>query len=175
MLTTLTAGQILKKKKNNNLLSAELANLHIKGPIETACPHCHQTLILAFLPGSDSNPRLRLNLSLGLSCLDMSVRLGQSGECWQDTCHCWHFSKPHLNWKRSANSRSNSKGNFIRRKHLFRDCTTAIYGADRPQTKPTPSTPPTIYHLGFSSPAYVAKSKGEGYVLGLWTREKNLG
>lgn len=93
------------EEKNNNLLSAELAVLHIKGPIETARLHCHQTLILAFLPGSDSNLRLRLNLSPGLSCLDMSVRLGQSGECWQGACHCWHFSKPHLDWKPSANSR----------------------------------------------------------------------
>lgn len=37
----------------------------------------------AFLPGSDSNLSHELNLNPSLSCLDLSLRLGQSGECWQ--------------------------------------------------------------------------------------------
>lgn len=116
-------------------MSAELANLNIKGPFETCSLHCHQTLICAFLPGSDGNISHRLNLSLSLSCLDISPELGQSEECWQGACHCWHFSKPHLDWRRSTNSHWNFKGNFIKSKDLFSDCMVATFWTGRLQTQ----------------------------------------
>lgn len=121
-------------------LSAELANLHIKGPIEAGSLHRHQTLICAFLPGSGSNLSHGLNLNPSLSCLDMSLRLGQSGECWQGVCHCWHFSKPHLDWKHSANSRWNLKGNFIRRKSLQRLYHGHILGRQASHPNPHPAS-----------------------------------
>lgn len=72
----------------------KLQTFNIKGLIETSPLPYHQTLMYAFLLGSDSNISHKLNLSS--SCLNTSLRLGQSAQCWQDSCHCWHLSKPHL-------------------------------------------------------------------------------
>lgn len=95
----------------------------------------------------------------------MPLSLGQSGECRHGACHCWHLSRPHLDWKRNATSHWNLKGNFIRRKNLFGDRTTATFWAGRPQAQTRPRFPSTAYHYCFLSPAYLAKAKGKAVYL----------
>lgn len=93
-----------------------------------------------FLPGSDSNISCRLNLSPDLSCLDISLRLGRSGECWQGVCHFWHFNKPHLVQKYSTNSHWNLKKNYWKQKSLQRLYGCHILGRQASNPNPHPAS-----------------------------------